>query len=208
MRGGKYLYPVFQGTGKANRLSFGGYFQLLSHLLKPYRKGFAMSQNTSDKQDYIPLFPPKTRRRSRNADGSPNAVDVYVGQRLRGIRMLRGYNQKALAKKLGMTFQQIQKYECGQNRITMSRLWDICCVLGIEPDFFFQGIEEKTFSQSPRMLSNPKANEPFIPPEVEDTDPFLLEGILNLRKIVISANNETLDNLIQLLTWLRSQKVS
>lgn len=167
-----------------------------------------MSQNTSNDLDYIPIFPPRNRRRSRNADGSPNAIDIYVGQRLRGIRILRGYNQKSLAKKLGMTFQQIQKYECGQNRITMSRLWDICCVLGIEPDFFFHGIDEKIFSQSPRMLNNPKANEPFIPPEVEDTDPFLLDGILTLRKIVISSSNAGLDSLIELLIWLRSQKVS
>ena len=63
--------------------------------------------------------------RGRLPDGSANPIDIHVGNRIRSRRALLGISQEKLAKELGVTFQQIQKYERGMNRIGASRLWDI-----------------------------------------------------------------------------------
>jgi DNA-binding XRE family transcriptional regulator len=60
----------------------------------------------------------------------PNPIDVHVGSRVRFRRMLIGMSQEKLGEKLGLTFQQIQKYEKGINRIGASRLFDLAQVLG------------------------------------------------------------------------------
>lgn len=59
--------------------------------------------------------------RGRTLNGEPNPIDVYIGQRIRVRRQLLGLSQEALAKKIGITFQQVQKYERGMNRIGASR---------------------------------------------------------------------------------------
>ena len=64
-------------------------------------------------------------------------VDVHVGKRIRHRRWLVGMTQQNLAEKVGIKFQQIQKYETGMNRVSASRLWDISDVLGVEISFFF-----------------------------------------------------------------------
>lgn len=64
-------------------------------------------------------------------------VDVHVGKRIRHRRWLTGMTQQQLAEKVGIKFQQIQKYETGMNRVSASRLWDISDVLGVEISFFF-----------------------------------------------------------------------
>lgn len=84
----------------------------------------------------------------------PNPVDVYVGSRLRQRRMLMGLSQKQMANELGVTFQQVQKYENGVNRISASRLWDISKILKAPIEFFFEGMDEKVCSKSPMMLQN------------------------------------------------------
>lgn len=68
-------------------------------------------------------------------------VDLYVGSRLRLRRDLVGMTQKQLAEQVGVKFQQIQKYEAGNNRISASRMWDIAGVLGVPVSFFFDGME-------------------------------------------------------------------
>ncbi len=67
-------------------------------------------------------------------------VDKHVGDRLRQLRALRGIAQTALADQIGVTFQQIQKYEKGANRISASRLWRISRVLDVPISSFFEGI--------------------------------------------------------------------
>ena len=81
--------------------------------------------------------------RGRTLNGEPNPIDVYIGQRI---------SQEALAKKIGITFQQVQKYERGMNRIGASRLWDMMQVLGVDANYFFSGIDEELSRQSPRNL--------------------------------------------------------
>jgi transcriptional regulator with XRE-family HTH domain len=77
---------------------------------------------------------PEERGGSRRA----NPVDVHVGGRVRLRRMLLGMSQEKLGEHLGLTFQQIQKYEKGINRIGASRLFDLSQVLGVPVQFFYE----------------------------------------------------------------------
>lgn len=68
-------------------------------------------------------------------------VDVHVGKRIRHRRWMVGMTQQQLAEKVGIKFQQIQKYETGMNRVSASRLWDISEALSVPVSFFFEGVE-------------------------------------------------------------------
>ncbi|WP_186420589.1 helix-turn-helix transcriptional regulator [Bosea sp. CS1GBMeth4] len=69
----------------------------------------------------------------------PNPIDRHVGSRVRMRRMLAGVSQEKLGEGLGLTFQQVQKYEKGTNRISASRLQQIAKMLGVPVAFFFEG---------------------------------------------------------------------
>lgn len=69
-------------------------------------------------------------------------VDVHVGKRIRHRRWMVGMTQQQLAEKVGIKFQQIQKYETGMNRVSASRLWDISEALEVPVRFFFEGLDE------------------------------------------------------------------
>ena len=73
---------------------------------------------------------------NRNAR-KPNPIDIHVGSRVRFRRMLLGMSQEKLGELLGLTFQQVQKYEKGINRIGASRLFEIANVLGVNVQFFY-----------------------------------------------------------------------
>ncbi len=83
----------------------------------------------------------KQLSRGRQADGSPNTVDIYVGQQLRLRRQLLNLTQDKLGVMLNLTFQQIQKYEKGENRISAGRLYEIAKSLGVEINYFFPPID-------------------------------------------------------------------
>jgi transcriptional regulator with XRE-family HTH domain len=70
-------------------------------------------------------------------------VDVHVGKRIRHRRWMVGMTQQQLAEKVGIKFQQIQKYETGMNRVSASRLWDISEALSVPISFFFEGLDEQ-----------------------------------------------------------------
>ena len=70
-------------------------------------------------------------------------VDLHVGKRIRQRRWLVGMTQQQLAEKVGIKFQQIQKYETGANRVSASRLWDISEAMDVPVNFFFEGIENE-----------------------------------------------------------------
>lgn len=70
-------------------------------------------------------------------------VDVHVGKRVRHRRWMTGMTQQQLAERVGIKFQQIQKYETGMNRISASRLWDIADALDAPVSFFFEGLDER-----------------------------------------------------------------
>jgi transcriptional regulator with XRE-family HTH domain len=67
-------------------------------------------------------------------------VDAHVGKRIRHRRWMVGMTQQQLADKVGIKFQQIQKYETGMNRVSASRLWDIADSLDVTISFFFDGL--------------------------------------------------------------------
>ena len=71
-----------------------------------------------------------------------HSVDVHVGKRVRHRRWMVAMTQQQLAGKVGIKFQQIQKYETGMNRISASRLWDIADALTVPVSYFFEGIEQ------------------------------------------------------------------
>ncbi len=70
-------------------------------------------------------------------------VDVHVGKRIRHRRWMVGMTQQQLAEKVGIKFQQIQKYETGMNRVSASRLWEIGAALTVPVSFFFEGLGSK-----------------------------------------------------------------
>lgn len=90
--------------------------------------------------------------RGRLPDGSANPIDKHIGAQIKRRRLMLGLSQQELADQLGLTFQQVQKYEQGANRVNGSRMWDICQVLQIEPNFLFEGLDKDSLDNSPRML--------------------------------------------------------
>jgi transcriptional regulator with XRE-family HTH domain len=92
---------------------------------------------------------------------SPNPIDTYVGGRVRMRRLMLDMSQEALAKQLGLTFQQVQKYEKGTNRISASRLQALSQILDVPVHFFFEG--------GPRLASKGKGlSETPVPNYVTD----------------------------------------
>lgn len=80
------------------------------------------------------------RRRKTIAIDGPDPVDVHVGARLRQRRTLLGMSQEKLAKAFGVSFQQVQKYERGANRISASRLHMLTKILDVPVTYFFEGL--------------------------------------------------------------------
>ncbi len=76
-------------------------------------------------------------------------VDAHVGKRIRHRRWMIAMTQQQLADKVGIKFQQIQKYETGMNRVSASRLWDIADALGVTIAFFFEGLAEGDVPKAP-----------------------------------------------------------
>ena len=74
-------------------------------------------------------------------DEGPDPIDKYVGSRIRGKRTGLRISQGNLGKAIGVTFQQIQKYESGANRVGSSNLYKIAKALGVDVSFFFEGVE-------------------------------------------------------------------
>ncbi len=79
---------------------------------------------------------------NNDQEKTPNPVDLYVGGRVRMRRRTLGYSQEKLAEDLGLTFQQVQKYERGANRVSASKLWEIARSLSTPIGFFFDGLSD------------------------------------------------------------------
>lgn len=82
-------------------------------------------------------------------------VDIYVGKKLRSRRTLLGRSQEEIGTAVGITFQQIQKYERGLNRIGSSRLYEFSRLLGVEISYFFEGIDDKSISGTETVAVGP-----------------------------------------------------
>ena len=86
-----------------------------------------------------------------------NDIDLHLGRRLRRRRRLLGLTQQQLASAVGIRFQQIQKYECGANRISAARLWQLSEALEIPIGYFYDGLTE---AQARRERETPALGEP------------------------------------------------
>lgn len=83
------------------------------------------------------------KKRGRSKSEGSTGVDVFVGQRLRELRMLAGLSQTDVAAALGLTFQQLQKYERGFNRVSASRLFTLAQFFHVPVSVFFDGLDEQ-----------------------------------------------------------------
>lgn len=79
---------------------------------------------------------------SKRGDG-PNPIDIHVGQKLRIRRTMLGLSQESLAESVGITFQQLQKYERGTNRISASRLYNLSLVMKVPVTYFFESLPDE-----------------------------------------------------------------
>jgi len=104
--------------------------------------------------------------RGRTPDGKPNPIDTHVGARVRLRRTLLGMSQEKLGEAIGLTFQQVQKYERGANRIGASRPFDLSRVLDVPVAFFYDDMAEDVPPCSPvQLLAG------ATPPAHSDCDP-------------------------------------
>lgn len=143
--------------------------------------------------------------RGRIEDNEPNPVDVHVGKRIRLRRTILHITQQQMADMLGLTFQQVQKYEKGMNRVGASRLWDISKVLNVSMNFFFEDMDNATAAQSPRMLSS--NNDDFLLSDQHDDlnfeDPMKRAETLELVRAYYKIPNRAIaKNLFNLIVSL------
>src|SRR5512141_325790 len=101
----------------------------------------------------------------RRKSETPNPIDVQVGSRVRLRRSMLGLSQEKLGEAIGLTFQQVQKYERGANRIGASRLHELSRVLDVPVSFFFDDLDPVRAPAIPGGFAEPPA-EPF------DSDPL------------------------------------
>lgn len=129
--------------------------------------------------------------RGRTPLGEPNPIDIHVGNRIRIRRNLLGWSQEKLGLMLGLTFQQVQKYEKGLNRVSASRLWDFAVVMDTPIGFFFEDMDEKTAAHSPRTFSSRSTNKNNFHESgnVFEADPMNRQETLELVKAYYKISN-------------------
>lgn len=93
---------------------------------------------------------------------TPSGIDRIVGQRLRWRRRELKLTQEQLGEKLGLTFQQVQKYEKGVNRISAGRLFEVAQALGITITYFYEGVDEM-LEASPTLSIHEDDHPPALP---------------------------------------------
>ena len=113
-------------------------------------------------------------------EDAPNPVDVHVGRRVRLRRRELGVSQGWLADRLGLTFQQVQKYERGSNRISASKLYQIASVLEVPITFFFEGLDDPAAPKGARYADAfTGVMEELL---AEPNGPQLAEAFLSIRR--------------------------
>lgn len=133
------------------------------------------------------------------AKKAPNPIDKHVGSRVRMRRMMVGMSQEKLGESLGITFQQIQKYEKGTNRIGASRLQQISIVLGVPVAFFFEG--------APTLLPNDEGfSEAASPTFVND---FLAtsDGLALTRSFMRITDSKVRRRIVDLVSAIAGDEV-
>ena len=133
---------------------------------------------------------------------TPNPIDVHVGSRIRLRRMMIGMSQERLGEQLKLTFQQVQKYEKGANRVGASRLFSIARILDVPVQFFFEDMPEATSSVAPAAKSD-GMREP-------DETPFVMDFVSSSEGLQLNTafskieNVETRRKIVDLVKTLAS----
>src|SRR5215472_10004040 len=117
-------------------------------------------------------------------DHDAHPIDIYVGGRMRLRRIQLGLSQGALASKIGVSFQAVQKYESGDIRISASRLYDVAQVLQVSPAFFFEGYPDGMIAKNLATEVAGDANETFDRREIMS----LIRGYYGIRDPQLQAD--------------------
>lgn len=125
--------------------------------------------------------------RGRTEEGDPNPIDRHVGNKMRQRRTLLGMSQEKLGEELGLTFQQVQKYERGANRISASRLFDLSRVLDVPVGWFFEDMTEEVAAASPAAL----AAGARAPADVSEGDTLAKRETLELVRAYYRITNQS-----------------
>ena len=144
--------------------------------------------------------------RIKTEDSGPNPVDVYIGNKVKARRLILGLSQEELAKSIGLTFQQVQKYERGTNRISVSRLIDIGKALKAPIDYFFDGVAASALGMKSALIKGfaDTKQEPFEPDQLTKRDvlelvraysriksPQLKKQIIEMAKAMSNTSNDS-----------------
>ncbi len=115
----------------------------------------------------------KSNSRYGRGTGKPSPIDVHVGTRVRQRRVLLGMTQTGLADALGLTFQQVQKYENGKNRVSASRLFDLSQVFDLPVEHFFEDMAPEVAAISPAKGRGKAKEAPSLDPNITTTQETL-----------------------------------
>ncbi len=134
-------------------------------------------------------------------DGSRQAarIDVHVGERIRRRRTVMGYTQEQLAEALAISYQQVQKYETGSNRVSAGRLYQIAAYLDVPVAFFFEGITEISAAESTMPAGGSRATIELVRAFNGISDPGVRSALASLAKSlsggeIVSAPGPSLEN--------------
>jgi transcriptional regulator with XRE-family HTH domain len=132
----------------------------------------------------------------RQKGDKPNPVDVHVGSRVRLRRTLLGMSQEKLGDALGLTFQQVQKYERGANRVGASRLYDLSRVLDVPVSYFFDEFSDRPLlAEAGEASADPYQPNPMMKRETLElvraylriSDPQIKRRVFELTKALAAA---------------------
>lgn len=127
---------------------------------------------------------------------SPDPIDIHVGQRVRARRKMLGLSQTQLGKELGVTFQQVQKYERGTNRIGSSRLFRMSTTLDVPVAYFFEGAETKLPGYNDEMGAldgdafERQETKELVEAYYRIADPRIRKKVLGLARLLASGVDE------------------
>jgi transcriptional regulator with XRE-family HTH domain len=134
--------------------------------------------------------PDPSQRPPRALTVAADPIDIHVGRRIKLRRALLRISQEELAQDIGITFQQVQKYESGANRVSASRLYDICRVLNCPITYVFDDIKPEDMGVRPMPgARHPRETEEVL--EVE-TDPMQRTETLQLVRAYWRLNTENM----------------
>lgn len=117
-------------------------------------------------------------------------MDIHAGSKLRARRLLLGMSQEALGNKVGVTFQQVQKYERGTNRLSVSRLYEMSKALEVPVDYFFDGFSDNAKQAQPGFADNEQ--DGFEPENASEADLMSRRETIKLVRAYYAIKDESL----------------